>query len=165
MLGDPISATSIVLALMACRRGGLPYTPATRQAWLALPATSRPSSPFSTTFLFMVLFFAEVHIRSKLRGPPRRSRTADIFRRGVEGGPDVHQDASDVKRTVSERAEGAPDASSRRSAGSDAGLTMARRRPTVTGDPNLDERARASARPAICRSLSNLQKAAVNVAA
>jgi hypothetical protein len=31
--------------------------------------------------LIMVAFFAEVPIRSKLRGPRRRSRTTDIFRR------------------------------------------------------------------------------------
>jgi hypothetical protein len=39
-------------------------------------------------------FFAEVPIRSKLRGPRRRSRTPDIFCRGV-------------KRTVGERAQDA----------------------------------------------------------
>jgi hypothetical protein len=52
-------------------------------------------------------FFAEVPIRSKSRGPRRRSRTTDIFCRGVESCPYFHRDARDVKRTVGERAEDA----------------------------------------------------------
>jgi hypothetical protein len=51
-------------------------------------------------------FFAEVPIRSKLRGLRRRSGTTDIFCRGVESCPYFHQ-ASDVKLTVGERAEDA----------------------------------------------------------
>jgi hypothetical protein len=52
-------------------------------------------------------FFAEVPVRSKLRGSRRRSRTTDIFGRGVESSPYFHQDAREVKRTVGERADGA----------------------------------------------------------
>jgi hypothetical protein len=72
-------------------------------------------------------FFAEVPIRSKLRGPHRRSRTTDTFRRGVESSPYFHQDASDVKRTVAEEQRARPARpftrfSSRGSAGNDADL-------------------------------------------
>src|SRR5260370_32912702 len=65
----------------------------------------------SVTLLDNVSHYGAFFFRSphslKIGRHPSRSRTTDIFRRGVEGGPDFHQDASDVKRTVGERAEGA----------------------------------------------------------
>jgi hypothetical protein len=74
----------------------------------------------------MMPFCAEVHIRSKLETPLTVQEQTDFFRQGVESGRDFHQDASDVKRTVGERAEGARLVltliSPRRSAGDDADL-------------------------------------------
>ena len=78
--------------------------PGNRQ--LTRPAGERGDSPPAQDTIMATCmvthygaFFAEVPIRPKLGGHPSPFKNNGYFRRGVEGGPYLHQDASDVKRT------------------------------------------------------------------